>query len=323
MLDKKLRVYGKIIDKITLGENIALISHKNPDLDTIGSATSFYEIIQDNLAGKNIDLICIDDIPEKYKFLKNTEKYKKSFNPKDYDLIIFFDSGSKSQTGFDQIYPELFDGKTYNTISIDHHITNELYAKQNILNVKYSSTTMIVFEIFYLLNIQISSISATNILAGIYTDTGGFKHSNVDNITYLIASELFELGADYKLIVDRFFKNNKLSTIKLWGKILSDSFIDENGVLYSYVNKSMLDSYSSDYDDISGVIDYLNTAENIKYCSLLTQKGEYIKASLRTLRDDIDLTQIAKRFDGGGHKKASGFTTKAQLEEIKSFNLKI
>lgn len=323
MLDKKLRVYWKIIDKITLWENIALISHKNPDLDTIWSATSFYEIIQDNLAWKNIDLICIDDIPEKYKFLKNTEKYKKSFNPKDYDLIIFFDSWSKSQTWFDQIYPELFDWKTYNTISIDHHITNELYAKQNILNVKYSSTTMIVFEIFYLLNIQISSISATNILAWIYTDTGWFKHSNVDNITYLIASELFELWADYKLIVDRFFKNNKLSTIKLWWKILSDSFIDENWVLYSYVNKSMLDSYSSDYDDISWVIDYLNTAENIKYCSLLTQKWEYIKASLRTLRDDIDLTQIAKRFDWWWHKKASWFTTKAQLEEIKSFNLKI
>lgn len=323
MLNKKIEIYSKVIDKIKLSKNIALISHKNPDLDTVWSATAFYEIISNNFLYKNIDLICIDKIPEKYKFLKNTDKYKQNFNPKNYDLIIFFDSWSKTQTWLDELYPELFDSKTYNTISIDHHITNELYAKQNILNTTYSSTTMIIFEIFSLLNYKISNISATNLLTWIYTDTWWFKHSNVNEVTYFIASKLVKLWANIQIIVDKFFKNNKLSTIKLWWKILSDSFIDENWVLYSYVNKSMLDSYSCDYEDISWVIDHLNTAEGIKYSTLLTQKWEYIRASLRTLRDDIDLTKIAKKFDGWWHKKASWFTTKAQLEEIKSFNLKI
>lgn len=323
MLDKKISVYLKIINKIKLSKNIALVSHKNPDVDTLWSATAFFQILEDNFLHKNIDLICVDSIPEKYKFLKHTEKYKQTFNPKNYDFIIFFDSGSKTQTWFDEIFPDLFDGITYNTLSIDHHITNEIYSKQNIINTTYSSTTMIVFEIFYLLNIKISSISATNILAWIYTDTGWFKHSNVNEATYFISSKLIELWADYNLIVDKIFKNNKLSTIKLWWKILSDSFIDENSVLYSYVNKSMLQSYNCDYEEISWVIDYLNTAEDIKYCSLITQKWEFIKASLRTLRDDIDLTQIAKKFDGWWHKKASWFTTKAQVEQIQSFNLKI
>jgi phosphoesterase RecJ-like protein len=174
-----------------------------------------------------------------------------------------------------------------------------------------------------MLDLKVSKVAATNILAGIYTDTWGFKHSNVNEITYLFASKLLEYGANFQIIVDKFFKNNTLSTIKLWGKILSDSFIDENGVLYSYVNKSMLDSYNSTYEEISGVIDHLNTAEWIKYSTLLTQKWEYVKASLRTLRDDIDLTQIAKKFDGGWHKKASWFTTKAQIEEFKTYNIKL
>ncbi len=323
MLEKKKRVYSRIIDKIKSARSIALMSHKNPDIDTLWSATAFFQIVKDNFLHKHIDLICIDTIPEKYKFLANIQNYQQTFHPKDYDLIIFFDSGSKTQTGFDDIFPDLFDGKSYNTLSIDHHITNEIYSKQNIINLTYSATSMIVFEIFYLLNIKISAMAATNILAWIYTDTGWFKHSNVNEITYLIAWKLLELWAQYNLIVDKFFKNNKLSTIKLWWKIFSDSFIDESWVLYSYVNKSMLQSYNCDYEEISWVIDYLNTAENIKYCNLMTQKWEYIKASLRTLRDDIDLTKIAKKFDWGGHKKASWFTTKGQVEQIQSVHLKI
>lgn len=323
MIERKLKVYNIILDKIKLSKNIALISHKNPDIDTIWSSTWFYEIIKDNFLYKNIDLICVDEIPEKYKFLKNTEKFKKNFDPKNYDLIIFFDSWSKTQTWFYEFYPKLFDSKIYNTILIDHHITNELYAKQNILNTTYSSTTMIIFEIAIFLNLKISNISATNLLAWIYTDTWWFKHSNVNEITYFIASKLVKLWANSQIIVDKFFNNNKLSTIKLWGKILSDSFIDEDWVLYSYVNKSMLDSYNATYEEISWVIDYLNTAQWIKYSTLLTQKWEYIKASLRTLRDDIDLTKIAKKFDWWWHKKASWFTTKAQIKEIKSYNLKI
>lgn len=323
MLEKKIRVYSQIIEKIKVSKNIALISHKNPDIDTLGCSTSFYQVLSNNFLSKKVDLICIDQIPSKYSFLTHSEKFQQNFRPKNYDLIIFFDSGGKSQTGFDQLYPELFDGKTYNTISIDHHITNELYAKQNILNISYASTTMIVFELFAMTGLFISPVAATNMIAGIYTDTWGFKHSNTNEVTYFIASKLLELWANNQIIVDKFFKNNKLSTIKLWGKILSDSFIDENGVLYAYVNKTSLESYNSDYEDIWGVIDYLNTAQDIKYTTLLTQKWDYIKASLRTLRDDIDLTKIAQKFDGGWHKKASWFTTKAQIEEIKSFNLKI
>lgn len=323
MLGQKYTVYEKIIQKIKQAKHIALVSHKNPDIDTIGSSTACYQAIQDNFLYKKVDLICVDKIPQKYGFLAHIEKFKQEFYPKNYDLIIFFDSGSKTQTGFDEKFSELFDGKTYNTLSIDHHITNELYAKQNILNTSYSSTTMIVFEILMLTHMKISKQTATHLLAGIYTDTGGFKHSNTNEVTYLLAAKLIELWADFEKIVDKFFKNNSLSTIKLWGKILSDSFIDEKWVLYSYVNKSMLESFWAHYEDISGVVDYLNMSEWITYSALLTQKWEYVKASLRTLRDDIDLTQIAKQFDGGWHKKASWFTTKAQLEEIKSFNLKI
>lgn len=321
MLKQKYKSYNSIFQKIKSSNNIALISHKNPDIDTIWSSTSFYSAIQNNFLNKKVDLICVDEIPKKYLFLSYTNLFKKKFDPINYDLIIFFDSWGKSQTWFYEKYPNLFDWKTFNTISIDHHITNELYAKQNILNTTYSSTTMIIYEILLLNKLNITKQIATNLLAWIYTDTWWFKHSNTNYITYLISSKLIELKADFELIVDKFFKNNSLSTIKLWWKILNESFIDDQRVLYSYVTKSLLDSYNANYDDISWSIDYLNTTEGIKYSMLLTQKWDYIKASLRTLRDDIDLTYIAKQFNWWWHKKASWFTTKWQA--FLSSNFKI
>lgn len=323
MLERKIKIYFQIIKKIEEAKKIALVSHKNPDLDTVWSALWFYNIAHENFSNKNIDLICIDDIPEKYQFLPNTNLYKKYFNPKDYDLIIFFDSWSKNQTWFDTKYPDLYDKKTYNTINIDHHITNEVYWKQNIINTSYSSTTMIIFEIFYLTRKKISELSSTYLLAWILTDTWWFKHPNTDKTTYFISSKLIEFGWNLQLIVNKFFKSNKLSTIKLWWRIMSESYIDENNVLYAYVNKTLLDTYSSTYEDISWVIDHLNTSEGIKYTTLLTQKWDFIKWSLRTLRDDIDLTQIAKKYDWWWHKKASWFTMQWNLETIHTLNFKV
>lgn len=321
MIQKKIRVYEKVLAKIIKAQKIAFISHKNPDLDTIWTATWFYEVIKENFPEKKLSLYCIDDIPEKYKFIKHTELYKYNFNPTDYHLIIFLDSWSSDQTWYDCIFPELYDKNTYNTISIDHHISNTIYAKQNILNTKYASTSMIVFEMLYINNLVISKDACTCFLAWIIYDTGWFKHSNVDRVCFLITSKLIKLWAEKDFIVDKFYNTNKLSKIKLWWKILKDSFIDNNWVMNSYVNKTTIDSFWTNYDDINGVVDYLNMAENIKYTKLLTQKWDYVKWSLRTLRDDVDLVSIAKKYNGAWHKKASWFTIKSTVESIKTLNL--
>ena len=321
MLSQKIHIYHQVLKKISLAKKVAFVSHKTPDLDTIGSALWFYDIIWNAFPSLSIDLICVDTIPEKYTFLENTHLFQTHFSPSEYDLIIFFDSGSKTQTWWYERYPQLFDGHTYPTISIDHHITNERYGVQNILNTSYSSTTMILFEMALLMGLPISPQAATALLTGIYTDTGGLKHSNTSEITYLFVGQLLKLWANLSLIVEKFFKNNTLSTLKMWGKIIDESFIDTSKVLYGYVDQTSCNDFWVCYEDVYGVIDYLNMVEGISYMTLLTQKWEYIKASLRTLRDDIDLTKIAKQLWGWWHKKASGFTTKGILSPQKTFQI--
>ena len=167
----------------------------------------------------------------------------------------------------------------------------------------------------------ISKDAATCLLAWLYSDTGWFRHSNTDKTAYLIASKLVELWWDVELIVNQFFKSNKLSSLKLWWKIISESFISEDNILYAYVNQTMLKSYDSKYEDIAWIIDHLNWVEWLNYTTLLTQKWDYIKASLRTLKDDVDLTKIALQYKGWWHKKASWFTVEATVEQKQFLNL--
>jgi len=323
MISKKIQIYSQILEKIKLSKNIALISHINPDLDTIWRTMWFYQIIKDNFLYKNIDLICFDKIPTNYNFVFNIDKYKTDFNPKNYDLIIFFDTSSKELTWWWDIYRELFDKKTYNTIAIDHHITNTLYAKQNILNATYTSTTMIVWEIFYLLWYKITSISATYLLNWIYTDSSWFKNSSTDKMTFFVASKLVELWWDNKDVINKFFKKNKLNILKLYWEILSSSFIDENNILYAYINQTILESYNCSYDETKWILDLLNSISWVNYTVFLTQKWDYIRWSLRTLRDDIDLSELASKYWWWWHKKASWFTIHWEIIETKTLNFKI
>lgn len=320
MDQKKIRVFNKIIDKLKKAKNIALVSHRNPDGDTIGSATAFYEILISNFPGKKLNLICRDKIPKNLLFIPNSELYKTYFDPEDYDLVIFFDSGSKSQTAYDIEYPDLFDGKTYNTIWIDHHKTNEVYCRQNLILTSYASTTMIVYELFKNTWYYINPNRATNLLTGIFTDTWGLKHSNTNALVYKYTADLIKLWADRQFIIDNFFKNNSLDRLKLWWRIIDKSFIDKENILYTYINKTDIDSFWVDYEDISWITDLLNSREWIRYSVILTQKWEYVKGSLRTLRDDIDLSDLAKKHWWGWHKKASGFTVAWNIEELKKLN---
>lgn len=322
MISKKIQIYSQIINKIKNSKNIAIVSHINPDLDTIWRTMWLYQIIKDNFLYKNIDLICKDDIPKNFSFLLNINKFKKSFNPKDYDLIFFLDTSNPSLTWFLEEYKELFE-KKYNTISIDHHISNTLFSKQNILNATYTSTTMIIWEIFYLLWYKITSISSTYLLAWLYTDSLSFQTSNTNNITYFIASKLVWLGRDRQLIVDKIFKTKKLNSLRLYWEILSNSFIDEENILYAYINKTSLDDYNLNYEDTKWVLDLLTWVLWVKYVVFLTQKWDFIKWSLRTLRDDIDLNSIAFKYWWWGHKKASWFTISWELKETKTLNFKI
>jgi len=150
---------------------------------------------------------------------------------------------------------------------------------------------------------------------GLYTDTGSLLHSNATSETFAESSFLLKKGSDLKAISKNIFQTKSIEKLKLWGRILSRISQNKEGVASSFVTHFDFQQTKAGLDDLTGVVDYLNAVPESLYSILLTERKDgKVKGSMRTLRNDIDLTKISKTFDGGGHKKASGFAIKGKLK---------
>lgn len=301
-------------------KKILILSHKSPDGDTVGCATAWYEMITTHLQ-KSCDLACFDQIPQPLRFVPHTEKYQQDFDLSLYDLVIVSDSGAHYLTGFHetkngflQPLPEGGFLKQVPIINVDHHGSNEAYGNINLIITSAASTTMILLEIFQQFDWQITRNAATSLLTGIYTDTGSFMHSNTTPEVYRAASFLMTKGANIRLIRKEIFKTTPLSTLRLWGRVLSNIATNEDGVAMSVLTDDDFTETGADYSELTGVIDYVNSVPNAKFTVMLTERNGKVKGSLRTL-NDIDVAEIAGRFGGGGHKKAAGFTVPGRLKK--------
>ena len=150
---------------------------------------------------------------------------------------------------------------------------------------------------------------------GLYFDTGSFMHSNVDEYVLKVASELMARGANIQRIAKELFRTTPVNKMRLWGRILERAYVNEDGVTVSAVGRHDYAVCGATARDTGGVIDYLNAVPGSKYCVLLSEdeKG-LVKGSLRTQREDVNLSDVAGAFGGGGHPKASGFGLKGKLQ---------
>lgn len=307
------QIAEQILNQILAAQNIIIISHRNPDADTIGSNLALKLIFQKY--NKSITSACVDIIPSGCHFLPYAKDYLTDFNPADYDLFISVDAGSEAQTGFLTKYPNL-KSIAKNWINIDHHASNNGYGSINLVKEHAASATLVLYHLFKIWEQPITAEIATCLLAGLYFDTGSFMHSNTDEDVLETASALLKLGAKQCLIVKNLFKNQSIEQMHLWGKVLSETRLTDNKVAVAGVKSKDLEDHNATTEELSGLIDYLSMVKGNDFAALLTEDGKgNIKGSFRTRKNDINLSEIASNFGGGGHKKASGFTMKGQLEK--------
>jgi len=301
-------------------QRILIISHKNPDADSIGANLALREALE-NL-GKDVTSACVDTPPESCKFLRSAKGYVKDFNTADFDVIVTVDCGSHKLMAFHEQKPELLDRQNVQLINIDHHPSNDFFGNVNIVLPEAAATCFILFLFFSYCGWTITPSMATSLLHGLYYDTGCFMHSNTTADTYRVAARLKALGGDSVRCVKEEFHFASLNKLRLWGRALSRITLNGKKAVVTALTQNDYDEENAKHDDISGLVNYLNHVPEAKFCVLLTEDGRgNIKASLRTQRDDIDLTSITGLFGGGGHKKASGFTIPGRLVEKKTWSI--
>lgn len=300
------------INLISASQRILLVSHRRPDGDTLGASAGLGLALK--AIGKKTVLACIDDVPRRLRFIPETDKIVHEFDLREFDLIIISDAGAYHMTGFHERYPD-FLSKKVPILNIDHHASNEGFGSVNIIDTHASSATMIIWKLLKTMGLPITKEIALALLAGIYNDTGGFIHSNTTQETFEIASELAKTGVRLEEIVRPMFRESTPSQLRLWGYILENAHVTEKGVLTSVVSEGDLRALGTHGSDTGGIVDLMNTVPEASFTMLLAEDEGMVKGSLRTQRDDVNVSDIAGQFGGGGHKKAAGFRIHGRLEK--------
>lgn len=285
--------------------NIALIAHRNPDGDTIGSNLALHLGLK-KLLKKSIP-ICIDHVPTVFNFLPHVDEMLTDFDPGDFDLFVFIDCADvENLSGFYPRFKSFFETKPI--LNIDHHPSNKNYATVNIVDANKAATALLIYQILKQMKIRFDPEIATCLLTGIITDTGGFQHSNTSPESLAIAADLVDKGAQLEKIMNSVFKSKSLNTLRLWGKVLSDiKFEKDKQLVWSLIGKRDLETLGVSYDDLSGVIALLSGIPEAKVSVLLSEREDgKLKGSIRT-KNGADANLFASIFGGGGHKKAAGF----------------
>ena len=291
---------AEIIKTINNCQEIVFICHRHPDADTLGSAGALLRYAEG--LGIKVSLYCSTEFSPTLKFLNYEKYYNYLPSFKKADLLICFDCADEKQTG---LRPEVLAEHHYKTVNIDHHISNNGFGFLNMVR-NVSSTSEIVSEIFFQNSLPIDQEIATGLLAGIMTDTGFFGNAATSKKALFISGKLIENGADSRLIVRNFLQKNNLESLRLWGKILSSIEYNEKYRIVSVVLPIDNIIMSEIFDGLSNFLTKLYEAKMIMVARELPNNE--IKVSLRTTRDDIDLSVLAKKFGGGGHQRAAGFS---------------
>ena len=328
--------FGEAKQALMEASRICIISHRSPDGDAVGSNLALRYALE--ALGKTVVSASVDPVPRDSGWLPQADKFVQDFNYDDFDVIVSVDCGAKKLVAFHEKKPELFEGPLVEVesennsdsegkfrkgpplkpfINIDHHESNNGFGTINLVDPQACATSFIMFFFIRYCGWPMTQDIATALMHGLYFDTGSFLHSNVNEYVLKVAAELMQAGANFRRSSKELFRTTPVNKLRLWGKILERAYVNEDGVVVSAANKHDYETSGASSKDTGGVIDLLNAVPGSKYALLLAEdeKG-LVKGSLRTQREDVNLSDVAAEFGGGGHPKASGFGVPGRLEPV-------
>ncbi len=303
---------SKLFSQLKKEDTIAIISHINPDGDSIGSVLALGMGLRNK--SKNVYMYINDDIPQKYKFLQGIQNlilYDEANCPR-IDYCFVLDCGDIARLG----YSRAILNNSSTIINIDHHVTNTRFADINILDQRASSTSEIIFNLLEKSKIPINKNIAQALYTGIATDTGNFVYDNTSSKTHKIVSKLLDYGVDLNLISYNLYQNKDLNLVRYTGYILQNLKLYYNGKLAIILAfEKDLKEYRIHDGDVDGIINYARNIQGVKVAILIKEiEDDKLKISFRS-KDNIDVSKLAKEFEGGGHAKASGATIRGNIRE--------
>ena len=290
---------------------IAVVSHVNPDGDTIGSAAAMRLILE--AMGKEVSLFCDGKVPDLMSFLPGAELFREpEGNEGPFDLLLSVDVSDVNRLGNCAALIE----KSRHTAQIDHHETNPLFAEVNSVDASASATCILIYEQMETLGVPLTKDIAVCLYTGISTDTGNFAFPLTNAEAFRIMGDLMEHGLPLAELNRILFRVKPRPQAKLIGRALEKLQFRGNGTI------AVIKLTQEDFSDCGATPQHADTVVNYGLDTVGTDMAVLVreaddgkaKFSLRA-RKPFTVDDVARRFGGGGHAQASGITMDGALDE--------
>jgi bifunctional oligoribonuclease and PAP phosphatase NrnA len=310
--DSATHLFGRVYAEVLRAKKILLVAHQKPDGDTLGSSSGFLNwCVREQ---KDVTVFCVDTPPPLFRYLDNIHHYTN--NPAvfthAYDLVIIFDASSLPYCGVHEHLPNIPAG--YTLVNLDHHHTNERYADINIVLTDASSTAEVVYRFFTENRVHIDEKMATCLLTGLCTDTSNFSNAATKASTAHAASDLISRGGRFQNILSHVWQSQQVDALKLWGLMLSRlHYSAAFDATATYLLESDVPQ-NAPPDMVDGMSNFLNAVCNETDAIVVLREipNNQVKGSMRAMTRDV--SELAQKLGGGGHKKAAGFTVPGRIQ---------
>lgn len=306
--------FQSVKEKILAAENIAVMTHVNPDGDCLGSGLALVGLI--NKLGKKATLFNEQGNTEYFRFLISDEEIDKTpeCDGRKFDLVIFTDCGDDTRCGKVIWATENADF----IINIDHHQTNTMFGGINIVEGTAAATGMIIYYMYRSLGIDIDKHTAELLYMAIATDSGNFSYSSTTKETHYVGGELLECGVDIAYLSQMLFRSTSFNKLKLMSLAFDTLHIYSNGkIAVMQTTREMFDKTGTSTEDSEGLVSYVRDIKGVLVAAFIrdTNEKDVVKVSFRS-NGHIDVSKIASVLGGGGHVNAAGCSLKGEIPEV-------
>ena len=295
--------------KLVFGnDRILILTHVNPDGDTLGSACALCLALRS--AGKQANISNSEPIPQKYHFMTElvpdedfAPEFVMSVDVADEKLL-----GSKNQN--------LWGGKI--SLAIDHHSTNRLFAAETCLEGESASCAEIIYLMIKAMGVAVSKDMANCLFTGVTTDTGCFRYYNVTSRTHRIAAELIDCGAEAGMINELMFERKTLAQLELQRRCLERLELLFSGRMALFtITARMSEETGCDESDFDPIVMLSRQIEGVKLGVTLKERANgSVRASVRS-NEEVNAAAFCSAFGGGGHVRAAGCSFSCTMDEAR------
>ena len=305
---------ARALDLVRANSRFLLVGHVRPDGDCLGAQAALARVL--SALGKEVWVLNSDPLPATLDYLAEAVRYR-VFSGGDlpaHDVCVFLDFCELDRCG-----PLAAPLRTAGSkkLVIDHHIFHgERWWDESFVDPRAAATGLLVWRMAKSLGVSLDAPAARGVFTSIVTDTGWFKYSNTDAETLLVASEMVAAGADPSMMFSSIYQRTGREEPRGIARALERLEYFDNGKL-AVIDLPLTREGESELADSDAVLDLVRAVASVEVVLFLRESRDgSCKLSARS-KTSRNVNDLARRFQGGGHAKASGATLRMSLQQAK------